>query len=78
MESKLIKDVAEGGLFRSPMLAENQGLVIALGAHNFDLVMAQDLITAYLGPESMDHTFRVLEGLTLRIKRPGAICALEK
>jgi uncharacterized linocin/CFP29 family protein len=78
LEGKLIKDVAEGGLFRSPVLAENQGLVVAQGAHNFDLVVAQDLITAYLGPENMDHTFRVMEILSLRIKRPGAICALEK
>ncbi len=78
LESKLLKDVAEGGLFRSPVLAENQGLVVAQGAHNFDLVVAQDLVTAYLGPENMDHTFRVLEILALRIKRPGAICTLEK
>ena len=78
LESKLIQDVAEGGLFRSPVLAENQGLVVAMGAHNFDLVVAQDLITAYLGPENMDHTFRVMEILALRIKRPGAICTLEK
>jgi uncharacterized linocin/CFP29 family protein len=69
--------VAEGGLFRSPVLAENQGLVVSQGAYNFDLVVAQDLITAYLGPEGMDHTFRLLEILALRIKRPGAICTLE-
>ena len=78
LESKLIKDVAEGGLFRSPVLAEDQGLVVALGAQNSDLVVAQDLITAYLGPENMDHTFRLMEILALRIKRPGAICTLEK
>jgi uncharacterized linocin/CFP29 family protein len=78
LEGKLIKDVAEGGLFRSPVLAEDQGLVVAQGAHNFDLVVAQDLITAYLGPENMDHTFRAMEILSLRIKRPGAICTLEK
>jgi uncharacterized linocin/CFP29 family protein len=78
LESKLIKDVAEGGLFRSPVLAENQGLVVAQGVQNLDLVVAQDLITAYLGPENMDHIFRLVEVLTLRIKRPGAICTLEK
>jgi len=77
LESELIKDVAEGGLFRSPVLAGNQGLVVALGAHNLDLAVAQDLITAYLGPENMDHNFRVLESLVLRLKRPGAICVLE-
>jgi uncharacterized linocin/CFP29 family protein len=78
LESRLIQDVAEGGLFRSAVLAEDQGLVVAMGAHNFDLVVAQDLITAYLGPENMDHNFRLMEILALRIKRPGAICILEK
>jgi uncharacterized linocin/CFP29 family protein len=77
LESKLIKGVAEGGFFRTPALAADQGLVVALGAHNLDLVVAQDLVTAYLGPENMDHTFRLLESLVLRIKRPGAICTLE-
>ena len=76
--SKLIEDVAEGGLFRSPLLTADQGLVVAQGAHNMDLVVGQDLITAYLGPEGMDHRFRVLESLALRIKRPKAICTLAK
>jgi uncharacterized linocin/CFP29 family protein len=78
LESKLIKDVAEGGLFRSPVLGADQGLVVSLGAHNFDLAVAQDLITAYMGNEGLNHLFSVLESLVLRIKRPKSICALEK
>ena len=77
LESKLIKDVAEGGLFRSPVLAEKEGLVLSLGAHNLDLAVAQDLITAYMGNEGLDHLFRVMESLVLRLKQPGAICILE-
>lgn len=38
-----------------------------------DLAVAQDMITAYVGPEGMDHRFRVLESLVLRVKQPGAI-----
>jgi len=76
--SKLIKDVAEGGLFRSPLLGAGQGLVVSLGVQNFDLAVAQDLITAYMGNEELDHAFRMMESLVLRIKRPGAICALGK
>ena len=76
LESKLIKDVAEGGVFRSPVLGEGQGLVLSLGVFNLDLVVGQDLITAYMGNDKLDHCFRVLESLVLRIKRPGAICAL--
>jgi uncharacterized linocin/CFP29 family protein len=74
--SKLIKDVAEGGLFRSPLVQAMSGLVLSVGPHNLDLVVGQDLTTAYMGNEGLDHHFRVLETLTLRIKRPGAICSL--
>jgi uncharacterized linocin/CFP29 family protein len=78
MVSKLIKDVAEGGLFRTPLLGAAQGMVVSLGIQNVDLAIAQDLITAYMGNEGLDHSFRVMESLVLRIKRPGAICLLEQ
>jgi uncharacterized linocin/CFP29 family protein len=75
---KLIGDVVEGGMFRSPILRPTEGLVLSLGAHNLDLVVAQDLTTAYMGNEGLDHLYRVMESLVLRIKRPGAICTFEK
>lgn len=61
----------------TPALKGRQGLLIATGPENLDLAIGQDLITAYLGPDGMDHVFRVLESLALRIKRPGAICTFE-
>ena len=78
LESKLIKDIAKGGLFQSPILDTGQGLVVSLGAYNFDLAVGQDLITAYMGNEGLDHLYCVMESLVLRVKRPGAICKLEK
>jgi uncharacterized linocin/CFP29 family protein len=74
---KLIGEIVEGGMFRSPILRPNEGLVLSLGAHNLDLVIAQDLTTAYMGNEGLDHLYRVMESLVLRIKRPGAICTFE-
>jgi len=76
MVSKLMAGVAEGGLYRSALLGAGTGLVLALGAYNFDLVVGQDLITAYQGNEGLDHGFRVLETVALRVKRPAAICKL--
>ncbi len=75
--AKLIGEVAEGGLYRTQILQGDQGLVVALGAYNLDLIVGQDLMTAYQGNEGLDHSFRVLETLALRIKRSGAICVLE-
>jgi uncharacterized linocin/CFP29 family protein len=76
--AKLIGEVAEGGMFRSPILRPDEGLVVSLGAHNLDLAVAQDLTTAYMGNDGLDHLYRVMESLVLRIKRPGAICTFEK
>jgi len=78
MVSKLIQDVAEGGMFQSPLLEDDQGLVVSLGMPNFDMVVGQDLITGYLGNEGLDHLYRVMESIALRVKRPGAICLLGK
>jgi uncharacterized linocin/CFP29 family protein len=75
---KLIGEVVEGGMFRSPILRPTEGLVLSLGAHNLDLVVAQDLTTGYMGNDGLDHLYRVMESLVLRIKRPGAICTFEK
>jgi len=59
------------------VLGDDRGVVVALGPHNLDIAVVQDLVTAYLGPNGMDHEFRVMESIALRIKRPGAICTLE-
>jgi uncharacterized linocin/CFP29 family protein len=75
---KLIGEIVEGGMFRSPILRSSEGLILSLGAHNLDLVIAQDLTTAYMGNDGLDHLYRVMESLVLRIKRPGAICTFEK
>ena len=74
MVGDLVKGVASGGVFRSALLKDGQGMVLSLGAYNFDLVVGQDLVTGYEGNEGLDHKFCVLETVALRVKRPGAIC----
>ncbi|MGB9722672.1 MAG: family 1 encapsulin nanocompartment shell protein [Chloroflexia bacterium] len=77
LEVQFLADLVTAGVFQSPVLAPRTGLLLSVGPENVDLVVAQDLITAYLGPDHMDHLFRVLESLVLRIKQPGAICLLQ-
>ncbi len=76
-EYELVASVADGGIFRSPFLPSRKAILVSQGPHHLDLAIAQDIITAYLGPEGLDHRFRVLESIVLRIKQPGAICVLE-
>lgn len=65
------------GVFPSPALKSKQAALIAAGPENLDLAIGQDLVTAYLGPDGMDHVFRLFETLALRVKRAGAICTFE-
>lgn len=69
---ELVKDVVP-----APALKAKQAMLVASGPENLDLAIGQDLVTAYLGPDGMDHVFRVFESLVLRLKRPGAICTFE-
>ncbi len=77
LEVQFLGDLATAGVFQTPVLPARTGLLLSVGSENVDLAVAQDFITAYLGPERMDHLFRVLESLVLRIKRPAAVCLLK-
>ena len=77
LEIQFLADLAPAGVFQAPAIPAKTALLIANGPENLDLVVAQDLTTAYLGPQGMDHPFRVLESLALRIKQPQAICLLK-
>ncbi len=76
LEYKLVEAIADGGILHTPVLGTSRALMVARGAHYLDLAMGQDMITAYLGPEGMDHRFRVLESIALRVKQPKAICVI--
>jgi uncharacterized linocin/CFP29 family protein len=77
LEIEHIKKLVAEGVYQSPLVHDGFGLILATGSQNFDLAVAQDLTVAYLGPDKMNHPYRVLESVYLRIKRPGAICTLE-
>ncbi len=73
LESDLIGDIAKAGFLSAPALSPKQALVLEAGSLNMDLAVGMDLTVAYLGPTNLDHGFRVMETVALRVKRPGAI-----
>jgi uncharacterized linocin/CFP29 family protein len=77
LEINHVREMATAGVFQTPALKDNQGLILSVGIQNFDIAIGQDLVTAYLGVDRMNHPFRVFESLVLRLKRPGAICTFE-
>lgn len=77
LEIEQVRKIMTAGIYQSPAIREGVVLVASIGVQNFDLVIAQDLITAYLSVQNLNHPFRVLETLVLRIHRPEAILTLQ-
>ncbi len=75
MEIDRVRSLA-GKVFHSSGLQKNTACLICCEPQNIDLVIGQDMITAYMGNEKLDHVFRVMETLVPRIKRPQAIAIL--
>jgi uncharacterized linocin/CFP29 family protein len=77
LEIQTMRELASDGIYQSNRLRGDSGVVVSTGRENMDLAVAMDMTTAYLGASKMNHPFRVLEALILRIKHPDAICTLE-
>lgn len=77
LEIETIRQLASDGVFQSNRLRGDSGVVVSTGRENMDLAVAMDMVAAYLGASRMNHPFRVLESLILRIKHPDSICTLE-
>jgi uncharacterized linocin/CFP29 family protein len=69
-----VRELCTAGVFCSVHV--KSAVLLAVGPHNADLVIGQDITVAYVRSEAMDYVFRVLETIALRVKRAAAICAL--
>jgi uncharacterized linocin/CFP29 family protein len=77
LEIEQVEKLARRGVYATSILPEPAALLVDSGAQNMDLAISVDLTTAYVESSNLNHHFRVLESLILRIRRPDAICTLE-
>lgn len=77
LEIERVKKLVDGNLYQTPVLGVNKAVLVCSEPQNMDLVIGQDLITAYLGPEKLNHTLRILETVLLRIKRKDSVIVFE-
>jgi uncharacterized linocin/CFP29 family protein len=77
LEIEQVQKLASAGVYRSAAIPDGRAVILAVGSSNMDLVVGQDLTTAYVASENLNHHFRVLESVVLRIKRPQSIVTLE-
>ncbi len=76
LEIQTIHELLTDGIYQSNRLRGDVAVVVSTGRENLDLAVAMDMAVAYLGAERMNHPFRVIESVLLRIKHPDAICTI--
>lgn len=74
LELDQVRQLCAAGIWRSAHV--KSAVMVAVGVHNVDLVVGQELTTAFVGVRDMDYVFRVIETVGLRVKRAGAVCVL--
>ena len=77
LEIDRVSRLVGGQLYQSPVLGKNQAVLLCAQPENLDLVIGQDLATAYLEQRDLNHHFRLLESVLPRIRKPTAIVVLE-
>lgn len=77
LELERIRELINGKVYQTPILGNNKAVLLEKGMENMDLVVGQDLVAAYIGPEKLNHVLRIFETVLLRIKRPESIVTFE-
>jgi uncharacterized linocin/CFP29 family protein len=60
-------------VFKTPVFGKGKAVLVCADPRNMDLVVGQDMMTAFLEQKDLNHCFRVLETVLLRVKRAEAI-----
>lgn len=71
-ELERLGKLVSGGIYKSNSIAGQAALVCGEPQY-LDIAIGQDMVTAYIELADMNHHFRIMETIALRIKEPKAI-----
>ena len=76
LEIEHMREVIGGEVVKAPAI-DGGGVLVAQGRHLASIVLGQDLMIAFEGPEGREYTFVVSESPALRLTEPAAVCCLQ-
>ena len=76
LEADRVAGLVGGHVVVSPALGTGEAVLVCSEPENMDLVVGQDMTTAFLEQSSLNTSLRVLETVLLRIKRRQAVVVL--
>ena len=77
MEIDRVSTMVEGRVFRAPVLGIKKAVLVCCEPQYMDLVIGQDIQTAYLELVDLNHHMRVLETVLPRLKEQEAVVVFE-
>jgi len=72
-----ISRLLDCNIFTTQVLKGDKALLVVAEPQYLDLVIGQDMITSYLETRNLNHYFRIIETLLLRIKNKKAVILFE-
>lgn len=76
-EYERLGKLVNGNIYHSTVIGKNKALLLCAEAQNMDLVVGQDMATSYLETKDLNHYFRIIETVLLRIKNKNAVIVYE-
>lgn len=77
LEIDRVSKLLNGNVFKSQALGREKAILVGCDERNVDLVVGQDMATAYVEQTELNHRFRVLESVLPRVKRSQALVVFE-
>lgn len=77
LEIDRVKKLLSKRVYVAPVLGKNKAVMVCPDSRYMDLAIGQDLKTGYLEQVNLNHHFRLMETIRLRIKKAQAIVVLE-
>lgn len=77
LELERVSKLLDGHVYQSSVLGMGKAVLVCSEPQYMDLVIGQDLSTAYLEQKDLNHVLRVMETVLPRIKRKDAVVVFE-
>ncbi|MBW2147853.1 MAG: bacteriocin family protein [Deltaproteobacteria bacterium] len=75
LEIEHIKNIVTEGVIKAPCLSKG-GVLLASGKHVASIIIGQDLMAGFIGPDEGDYVFSLSESLVPVVRQPKGICVL--
>jgi len=76
-EYERVSKIVKGNIYHSTVIGKNKAVLVCSEPQNMDLAVGQDMATSYLETKDLNHYFRIIETVLLRIKNRNAVIVYE-